>query len=74
MLPNSGGMKIVFHFCKTNIHNLSISNHIKIPKLNGIKAYVFRWSSFEGLNQPNEIGPIHFKQNFQLFWNEKNYG
>ncbi len=30
------------------------------------ESYTFRRSSFEGLNQPNEIEPIHFKQNLQL--------
>lgn len=30
------------------------------------ESYTFRRSSFEGLNQPNEIEPINFKQNLQL--------
>ncbi len=30
------------------------------------ESYTFRRSSFEGLDQPNEIEPIHFKQNLQL--------
>ncbi len=61
MLPNFGGMNVVFHFRKPNIHNLLILDPIKIPRFCGLESYTFRWSSFEGLNQLSEIGPIHLK-------------
>ncbi len=66
-MPNFGSMKVVFHLYKLNIYNLSISDPIKIPKLSGFESYIFKRSSFDGLNQPSEIKPIHLKQNFQLF-------
>ncbi len=59
--PNFGGMKVIFFFCKPNIYNLLISDHVKIPKHSRLESYTFRWSSFEGCNQLNEIEPIHFK-------------
>jgi hypothetical protein len=43
-------MKVIFHFHKPNIYNLSILNPIKIPKLNGLESYTFKGSSFEGFN------------------------
>ncbi len=74
MSPNFSDMKIVFHFHKPSIHNLLISDPIKIPKLHKLKSYTFGWSFFEGLNELREIGPIHLKQNLRLFWIEKDYG
>ncbi len=67
MLPNFGGMKVVLHFRKLSIYNLSILNPVKIPRFNGLESYTFWWSSFEHHNQLIKIKPIHFKYNFQLF-------
>jgi hypothetical protein len=66
MLFNFNDMKVVLHFHKPNIYNLLISNPIEILRFSGLESYTFKWSSFEGLNQLGEIGPIHFKQNLQL--------
>jgi hypothetical protein len=55
VLPNFGGMKVVLHFYKPNIYNLSISDPIKIPKLNELESYTFRWYSFEALTNPVKL-------------------
>jgi hypothetical protein len=59
--PNFSNMKIILHFHKPNIYHLLILDPVKIPRLNSLKSYTFRWSSFEGHNQVSEIWPIHFK-------------
>jgi hypothetical protein len=40
--PNFGSMKVVLHFRKLNIHNLPISNPVKIPRLNKLESYTFQ--------------------------------
>jgi hypothetical protein len=40
--PNLSGMKVVFHFRKPSIHNLPISDPIKIPKLSKFETHTFR--------------------------------
>jgi hypothetical protein len=42
VLPNFGGMKVVLHFRKPNIHNLPILDLVKIPRLNELEFYTFR--------------------------------
>ncbi len=74
MFPNIGGMNVIFHIHKPNIHNLSVSNPIKVPGLNVLEAHTFRRASFEGRNQLRVIGPIDLEQNLQLFRGEKDYG
>ncbi len=61
MSPNLGGMKVILHLCKPNIHNLSILDPIKIPRFRKLESHTFWWSSFEDCNQLTEIGPIHFE-------------
>jgi hypothetical protein len=39
--PNFGGMKVVLHFCKPIIYNLSILDPIKIPWLSRLEPYTF---------------------------------
>ncbi len=55
MSPHFGNMNVGFHICKPSIYNRPILNPIKIPKLNRLETYPFRWSSFEGNNQIGEI-------------------
>jgi len=54
-------MNVIFHFHKPNNYNLQISDLIKIPRFNKLESHTFQWSSFQGRNQLNEIGPIHFE-------------
>jgi hypothetical protein len=61
MSPNFGGMNVVFHICKPRIHNLSISDPVKVSKLSGLEAYIFLQASFEGCNQLREIGLIRLE-------------
>ncbi len=61
MPTNLGGMKVIFHFRKPNIHNLLILSPIQILELSGLEPYTFGWSSLEGCYQFVEIGPIHFE-------------
>jgi hypothetical protein len=41
MLTNLGGMKVIFHFRKPSIHNLSILGPIKVPRLSGLELHTF---------------------------------
>jgi hypothetical protein len=61
VLPNLGGMKVILHFHKLSIHNLSILDPIKNPKFSKLESRTFRWSSFEGRNQLTKVRPIHFE-------------
>ncbi len=70
MLSNLGGMQVILHFGKPNIHNLSITGTIEIPRFGQLKSRILGCSSFEGRNQFTKIEPIHFEEDFQLFLGE----
>jgi hypothetical protein len=41
VLPNFGGMNVVFHFRKPSIHNLSVIGPIEVPRLSGLETRIF---------------------------------
>jgi hypothetical protein len=42
MSLNLGGMNIVFHFRKPNIHNLSVADTIEVPGFGRLKSRILR--------------------------------
>jgi hypothetical protein len=70
MLSNLGGMQIILHFYKLSIHNLSVVGTIEVPGFGWLKPRILGCSSFEGRNQLTKVGPIHLKEDFQLFLGE----
>jgi len=67
---NVGGMQIIFHLCKPNVHNLSVMGTIEVPGFGWLEPCILGCSSFEGHNEFIEIEPIHFEEDFQLFLGE----
>ncbi len=70
MLANLGGMYIVFHFRKLNIHNFSVSGTIEVPRLGRLKPFTLGGPRFEGRHQLIKVGPIHLKEAFKLLRGE----
>jgi len=70
MPANLGGMYIIFHFRKLNIHNFLVSGTIEVPELGRLKPFTLGGPHFEGRHQLTEVGPIHLEEDFKLFWGE----
>jgi hypothetical protein len=70
MPSHFGGMYIILHLGKPSIHNLSVTDTIKIPRLGRLKPFTFGGPRFEGRHQLTKVGPIHFEEDFKLLRGE----
>jgi hypothetical protein len=54
MLSNLGGMQIILHFNKLNIHNLFVAGTIEVPGFGRLESRIFEGPPFERRNQLTE--------------------
>jgi len=70
ILSNLGGMQVVVHLRKPNIHNLAVAGTIEIPELGRLKPFTLGGSRFEGRHQLTKVGLTHLEEYFQLLLGE----
>jgi hypothetical protein len=70
MPANLGGMQVVVHLRKPNIHNLAVTGTIEVPGLGRLKPFTLGGSRFESRYQLTEVRPPHLEKYFKLLLGE----